>query len=160
MGDKQWPHGFFKATLVASTLAAMAATKRISWTVKRFKHDIRLNDQVFLWRSKGDGSHGTPGIIAECFVDSDVSVCPADPIATRFSHTPRTPNVQTDRVWLRDIFIVAESEVLGEEEIARHELLQKVGPLGFRSAANYKVSDAQRIALNSLWSERVRRSAP
>jgi EVE domain len=60
------------------------APERVAWSVSRYQKDMKPNDQVFIWRSKSDGTHGAPGIIAECAVDSLVTRMPADSFTRPF----------------------------------------------------------------------------
>ena len=137
------------------------APERIAWSVRvpKYKQEMKPGDQVFIWRSKFDGKHGTPGIIGECLVDSLVTKMPADPFTKRFSRQP-SPTADIDRVWLRIAAIAEADSVLSDHEIAHHELLRKVGPLGFKAKAIFKVSGDQSHALNSLWSLRRKRPKP
>jgi hypothetical protein len=135
------------------------APERVAWVVARYKRDLVPNDQVFVWRSKSHISPNLPGIIAECAIDSFVAKMSADPVTMRFSRDG-SPDTVADRVWLRIIAIAAENSGLTEEEIAKHELLNRIGPLSFRNAAIYKISEDQSRALNSLWGGRTKRSTP
>ena len=136
--------------------------ERVAWSVglRKHKQEMKPGDQVFIWRSKFDGKHGTPGIIAECVADSLVTTMPADPFTKRFSRQP-APTADIDRVSLRIAAIAEADSVLSDHEIAQHELLSKVGPLGFKAKTTYKVSGEDRShALNSLWSAKKKRSKP
>jgi hypothetical protein len=135
------------------------APDRVAWMVNAYETEIKPSDQVFIWRSKAGGGHGTPGIVAECAVDSLVTPMPADPVTKRFSHQP-SPAADIDRAWLRITAIAEEDGVLSDHEIAEHELLRKVGPLRFKARTIYKVSGDESRALNSLWGPRRKRSRP
>ncbi|MGC2782556.1 MAG: hypothetical protein WA397_01705 [Roseiarcus sp.] len=135
------------------------APARVAWSASQYKKDMKPNNQVFVWRAKADGTHGDPGIIAEFAIDSFVTRMPADSLTRRFSRGT-DPTGDIDRVWLRIISIAMENSVLTAGEIARHELLKKVGPLGFNYRAHYKVSADQSHALNSLWAGRTKHSSP
>ena len=135
------------------------APDRVAWWagVAKYKQEMKPDDRVFIWRSKSNGAHGTSGIIAECAVDSIVATMPADPFTKHFSREP-SPTADIDRVWLRFTAIAEEDSVLSRDQIAQHELLSKVGPLGFRAKTIYKVSSDQSQALTSLWIPRKKRS--
>jgi hypothetical protein len=133
------------------------APERLAWSVSRYEKDMKPGDRVFVWRSKSDGTHGVPGIIAECAVDSLVSIMPADSHTTRFARKSSTTGDSIKRVWLRIIAIATDNGVLTADEIARHGSLSSVGPLGFNGATNYKVSGSESHTLNSLWNGRTKR---
>jgi 5-methylcytosine-specific restriction endonuclease McrA len=127
-------------------------SERITWLVNQSQHQILQGDQVFLWRARGSGKYGPPGIIAECRVDSPVQNIPDEPEALPFwrdkSDDPSIPHL---RVWLRVIRVADNSSMLTKDQLVIHPLLENVGPIAFANATNYEVKDDQGRELNLLW---------
>lgn len=127
-------------------------SERITWLVNQYPDQILEGDQVFLWRAKGSGRYGPPGIIAECRVDSPVQSIPDEPEALPFWRDPSDdPSLPHLRVWLRVIHVADNSTMLTKDQLAGHPLLANVGPIRFGQATNYDVGENPSRELNLLW---------
>lgn len=131
--------------------ALASGRERITWLVTRYKNDIRLGDQVFIWRAKGSGAYGPSGIVAECVVDSPISKSPEDPAELRFYRKPPDSKLR-DRVSLKVVRVAKKYPVLDGNVIKGLSVLERVGPLGLHHATNFEVDSAQSTELNKLWS--------
>ena len=142
------------------------ATGPVAWSVSRYREEMKSGEQVFIWRSTGDGTHGVSGIIAECKIEAPVSKMGADILTIRYSKKDDPNNIMDKsdpnkimyRVSLRIVAVVPERDVLSRDEIADDKTLTNVGPLGFAAATNYSVTEEQSVALNALWNPRKERS--
>jgi hypothetical protein len=126
------------------------APDRMTWLAAQGKKQMRLGDQVFLWRSKLKPSDANSGIVAELRIDSDVSNMPDVPGAEQFWRDPADYREATDRVWLR-VVRVAGGSMLRRSELVKDPALAKAGPIGFGNATNFKLTEQESRRLNQLW---------
>src|SRR4051794_13507964 len=81
----------------------LLATKPIttSFLVTRYRHEIAVGDQVFIWRSIGGGNQDAAGIVAEGEVIEEPSLRPDEPTARPFWTNPSDADIPAGRGKLR-----------------------------------------------------------
>jgi hypothetical protein len=132
------------------------ASERILWLVKQNWKKIKPGDQVFIWRAKGNGSHGPSGIVAECRVETDVAQLQEEPNARRFWRSSEGATAIDRRVWLRIARVADLRHILEKDRLTTVSALSRMGPLGFGHATNYRVKLEEVGPLNLAWQQVVR----
>lgn len=129
--------------------------ERINWLMTSSYKEIRPGDQVFIWRARGSkGDYESAGIVAECFVESPATKMPDDPNGIQFWREKPDGSI-TYRVWLKVMRVAANGTLLDQERIKNRKGISRIGPLGYRSGTNYKLTPLQGEELNKLWVEFV-----
>jgi plasmid stabilization system protein ParE len=128
------------------------APDRITWLVNQYRKDVRLGDQVFLWRARGSGAAGPAGIVAECLVVSPVMEMEDEPSSIQFWQGSGETRPRP-RVWLKVLRVAAT--LLERDVIANTLALEAAGPIGFGNATNFKLSDDQSRELTRIWHDRT-----
>jgi hypothetical protein len=131
------------------------APDRITWLVNQSKNEIKLGEQVFIWRARGSGKYGPAGILGEGIVDSSISKIPEEERAVPFWRDNLVP-APRDRVWVRVVRVAERGTVLDRSAISANPGLEKVGPIGFGNATNFKLNEDEARELNRLWYGTIR----
>jgi HNH endonuclease len=126
------------------------APNRITWLVNQSRKEIKPGDQVFIWKARGSGRYGSAGILAEGLVDSDLLEIPEEPNAFRFWRDSFDP-APRDRVWVRVVQVAESGTTLDRTTISETLGLEKIGPIAFGNATNFKLSEDETRELNRLW---------
>jgi hypothetical protein len=124
----------------------------MTFLVTRYRADVAVGDQVFIWRSAGKEKGGTAGIIAEGEVIEPVSIRPDDSPARRFWTNSADAANLAERTVIRFRRVVSDRR----EIIQRHWLpddpeLRDLTILKMANSTNYEVSSGQAARLNALW---------
>ena len=134
-----------------STDISPGSLNGINWLMTSSYREIRPGDQVFIWRARGSsGAYKSAGIVAECVVLSPAIEMPDDPNGAQF-WVEKADDSITYRVWLKITRVAVKGTLLDQEQIRSRLGLSKVGPLGYRSGTNYKLSPPEAVEINELW---------
>ncbi len=120
----------------------------LSWLARQGVSDMRIGDQVFIWRAIGTGPAKLSGIVAEGFIEEPPSAREDDVESPPFwkSGTPgpaervrlRLTRIELDprfeRQWLDDDPIMKGSSILT-----------------LRAGTNFRLTETERVRLNALW---------
>ena len=131
-------------------LATRPATT--TFLVTRYRQEIAVGDQVFIWRSIGGGNRDSAGIVAEGEVIEPVAQRPDEAAARPFWANPPEADIPADRLVLRLNRIADGREIIRRQWIQEDPILREMLILRLANATNYEVPDAQAIRLNALWS--------
>ena len=130
--------------------AARPATT--TFLVTRYRQEIAVGDQVFIWRSIGGGNQDAAGIIAEGEVIEPIGQRGDEPAARPFWASPPEADIPADRLVLRLNRIAERRETIRRQWIQEDPVLREMLILRLANATNYEVTDAQAARLNALWS--------
>lgn len=119
--------------------------------VTRYRQEIAVGDQVFIWRSIGGGNQEAAGIVAEGEVIQPTAQR-ADESADRPFWVNRSDaDMLADRVILRLTRIADSREIIRRRWIQEDPILREMLILRLANATNYEVPEAQATRLNALW---------
>jgi hypothetical protein len=131
-------------------LATTPATT--TFLVTRYREEIALGDQVFIWRSIGGGNQDAAGIVAEGEVIEAPTLRPDEPAARPFWANPSEADIPAERVILRMVRIAGSREIIRRRWIQEDPILRDMLILRLANSTNYEVPVAQATRLNALWS--------
>ncbi len=123
-----------------------------TFLVTRYRQEISVGDQVFIWRSIGGGNQDAAGIVSEGEVIEPPALRPDEPTARPFWANPPEADIPAVRVILRLLRVADSREIIRRRWIQEDPILRDMLILRLASATNYEVPDAQAIRLNALWS--------
>lgn len=120
----------------------------LSWLARQGVTDMKVGDQVFIWRAIGSGPAKLSGILAEGFIEELPSVREDDVESVPYwrSGTPgpeRRVKVRLTRIELEQRF---ERQWLDDDPILKGSSI-----LTLRAGTNFRLAEAERIRLNALW---------
>ncbi|XIH38680.1 hypothetical protein C1N68_14050 [Priestia aryabhattai] len=126
--------------------------KYIWWSLRqeRFSDKIKLNDEVFLWRSDGN-NRGTGGILAKTRVISLPTESTNDETAQNYWHTDEWENPYLS-VKLEVLQVRLEDGFISRLSLLEHPVLKELLILRLRQQTNYLLSKEHAIELQGLWS--------
>jgi HNH endonuclease len=144
----------FQANPARFALDEYLATKPpvVAFLVTRFKQEIGVGDQVFLWRAIGGGNPDAAGIVAEATVIEPVALRPDDPGSRPFWENPTEADVPAERVILKINRIAGHGEVVQRQWIKEDPVLGGMLILRLANGTNYQTSTEEAYRLNTLWS--------
>ena len=131
-------------------LATRPATT--TFLVTRYRQEIAIGDQVFIWRSIGGGNRDAAGIVAEGEVIEPVTQRPDDATARPFWSDPSEADIPAERLVLRLNRIAGRDEIIQRGWVQEDPVLREMLILRLANATNYEVPDAQAERLIALWS--------
>src|SRR5579872_5243798 len=131
-------------------LATRPATS--TFLVTRYRQEIGVGDQVFIWRSIGGGNQDAAGIVAEGEVIEPVALRPDEVGSRPFWANPSDADIPADRVILRLVRIADRGEVIQRRWIQEDPILREMLILRLANATNYEMPGSQAKRLNALWS--------
>jgi hypothetical protein len=125
---------------------------QIVWLVTRYASEIAIGDRVYLWRNQGNIG-AIPGVIAEGVVIVQPELRIENPDAHRFwrgANTRRDPPQM--RATLRLTKIASTREVIRGGWCEEDPILADLPNLRMRAGTNYRLTTAQALRLDALWS--------
>jgi hypothetical protein len=135
---------------IDACLAAGPAT--LLWLVRQLGSEMRLGDQVFIWRAIGGGAPKLSGIIAEATIEELPALQPEAPESLPFWREP-TPvasasadlrvKLRLTRIELKDRF---QRGWFDDDPV-----LAKMAILTRRTGTNFRLNQCEATRLNALW---------
>lgn len=117
-----------------------------TWTVSRYKDDIKLGDQVFLWRA-GDAA----GIVAEARIVEEPRAQFDDENSKSYWVNIEDNKKQSMRTRIRFVRTANKREYLKKGWLVADPKLQNLSILNFAQATNFKVSDDEAQRIGAMW---------
>ena len=135
----------FQANPSRFDIDGFLATRPVTTTflISRYRQEITVGDQVFIWRSIGGGSQDAAGIVAEAEVIELPTLRPDEPAARPFWANPAEADISADRVLLRLIRIANRGETIQRRWVLEDPVLRDMLILRLANATNYEVPDTQ-----------------
>lgn len=121
------------------------------WSVRQHPSDMRLGDQVFLWRAIGGLDPKMSGILAEAVIEALPAVQPEDPAAISF-WTDQIATLPAMRASLRLLRIELrplerfKRTWFDYDPVMSHSAIIKLG-----TGTNFRLNEAETVRLNALW---------
>jgi hypothetical protein len=135
---------------IGEFLATRPAT--MTFSVTRYRQEIAVGDQVFIWRSIGGGNEDAAGVVADSEVIGSTARRADEPAAQPFWANPPDADIPADRVVLRLNRVADSRETIRRRWIQEDPVLREMLILRLANATNYEVPAAQAARLNALWS--------
>ncbi|MGD0192882.1 MAG: EVE domain-containing protein [Rhizomicrobium sp.] len=123
---------------------------RTTWLVTRLGGQMKVGDDAFIWRSKGN-DHAVGGIIAKAQIASGIFTGPDDPAAAPFWRSSADADEIRERVWLRIERVAGKRETLQRSWLAEDPILRDLQIIKMSNATNYAVDPPHAARLNALW---------
>lgn len=120
----------------------------ISWYVSRYADRMSVGDEVYIWRSDGDGQGG---VIAECVITEEPVERLDDASALPFWRDRQKASEKTTRARLDLIRVATKREVIRRQWIKEDPLLRDLPVIKMSNATNYEVSVEHASRLRTLW---------
>jgi hypothetical protein len=145
----------FQANPDRFDIDAFLATRPVTTTflVTRYREEVAVGDQVFIWRSIGGGNQDAAGIVAQGEVIDPPTLRPDEPAARPFWANPSEADIAAERVILRLIRIADSRDIIRRRWIQEDPILRHMLILRLANATNYEVPDTEAARLNALWSQ-------
>lgn len=122
---------------------ALAEMDQIAWSVRQRGNDMRIGDSVYLWEA---GKHA--GILAVATIIGEPELSSGDEPDRRFFRDSSQFKADQRRVPLRIERVLAQR--LTRVELLQHPQLSKLSIIQQPNATNFKVSEIDAVALESL----------
>lgn len=127
-------------------LATAPAT--IQWLARQHVADMRVGDQVFIWRAKGGGAAKLSGIVAEGFIETLPQIKDDDPASTPF-WLDGVPGPEM-RMTLR-LTRIELKERFQRNWFDYDPVMARATILTLRAGTNFRLTDEQAVRMNALW---------
>ncbi len=129
-----------------------ATNKRILWSVKQHKKDIKIGDEVYIWRAKA-GSAEVSGIVAKGKIISEPALTEEDGKEYVLGEMSKIKNsgmrvkIELEEIRLTPAEGMIPRRLLKEDSALKNELLI----LKFANNTNYKLTPRASRYLEKLW---------
>jgi MoxR-like ATPase len=121
---------------------AVSESTEISWVVRQYTDEVRKGDRVYIWRSGPEG-----GVVATATVENEPVVKSGD-TGDPYLIKPESLSKPEPRVMLRIESVLAAP--IRRSELLDHSVLKDLGVIKFANATNFKVTEEQDEALQTL----------
>jgi MoxR-like ATPase len=121
---------------------ALTESSELTWVVRQYTNEVRKGDRVYLWRSGPEA-----GVVATATVQTEPAVLPGkadDPYLLKAEALSKPE----PRVVLQIESVLPT--VIRRSELVDHAVLKDLGVIKFANATNFKVSEEQDEALQTL----------
>lgn len=121
---------------------------RVSWLARQGASEMKVGDQVFIWRAIGSGPAKLSGILAEGFIE-EPPLIREDDVESRAFWKSGTPGpearvrLRLTRIELRQRF---ERQWLDDDPIMKGSSI-----LTLRAGTNFRLTNEQAVRLNAVW---------
>lgn len=121
------------------------------WLARQRAGEIRVGDQVFIWRAVGGGDENKSGIIGEAQVIAGAAVISEDPNSLPFWRDGSDAVTPEMRVRVRLARIAKPNQLLKREWLRTDPVLTTLPILRIAQGTNYPISTEHAARLNALW---------
>jgi MoxR-like ATPase len=121
---------------------ALTESSELTWVVRQYTNEVRTGDRVYLWRSGPEA-----GVVATATVQTEPAVLPGDAGDPYLLKTEALSKPEP-RVVLHIESVLPT--VIRRSELVDHAVLKDLGVIKFANATNFKVTEEQDEALQTL----------
>ena len=124
-----------------------------SWLVTRYATDLRLGDDVYIWRARGREGSAKSGIVAKAQITSGVEIRKDDPQSIRFWKGGEDANAAASRVRINFERIANKRQLIQRAWVLDDPILRELTIVKIANGTNYAVEPRLAARLDILWNK-------
>ena len=127
--------------------------EKITWTVKRYIKEIKVGDEVWIWRSKSKASPA--GIIAKTVVIDKPEMMLDDPYGEKYWRS--NANEQFTEVHRAQLEVLERSteNVIPRDAVVQDSIVGNSLIIKQPAGSNFKINEEENAAIQRLWEDRL-----